>query len=281
MLPPNDSSAPAMAAKVKAQAKALEAALGRLIGQPLATAAGRAKRWSPRRPAMIGAFPSRAAALASLPPPRRRGYDQAEVAELNFDVMCALRLWDYPVLYWLSELLQPGARVLDAGGHFGTKYIAFQSHLSLKDVAWTVYDLPATVAAARAHQAAGRVPAAVGFVDDLAAAPEVDVLLASGLLQYLDRPLAEVIAALPKPPRHVILNKVATREGPTVVTLEKIGPARVPYQIRCRAAFEGELTAMGYALRDRWDIPPLGHVIDTHPELGRSVSRGYRLEFGG
>ena len=73
-------------------------------------------------------------------------------------------------------------------------------------------------------------------------------------------------------------NKVATRDGPTVTTLERIGPARVPYQIRNRAGFEGQLTQAGYRIRDNWDIPSLGHVIDTHPELGRSVSRGYLLQ---
>lgn len=105
-----------------------------------------------------------------------------------------------------------------------------------------------------------------------------DVLLASGLLQYLDRPLAEMVAELPSPPRHILLNKVATREGATVVTLEKIGPARLPYQIRNRAAFESELTDMGYTIRASWVIPSLSRRIGTHPGLGASTSMGYYLE---
>ena len=143
---------------------------------------------------------------------------------------------------------------------------------------WTVSDVPAVLAAARAAQAAGRLPAALRFADGPGAAGAADVLLASGLLQYLDLPLAEYVARMAAPPRHILLNKVATREGPEVVTLERIGPARVPYRIRSRAAFEAEIAAMGYTVRDSWEIRALGHVIPTHPWLGQSRSRGYLLE---
>ena len=93
-----------------------------------------------------------------------------------------------------------------------------------------------------------------------------------------DIPFPEFLGRLSARPAWIILNKVATREGPAITTLELIGPARVPYQIRCRAAFEAELATAGYAIRERWEIEPLGHVIDTHPEMGRSVSRGYVLQ---
>lgn len=227
---------------------------------------------------MLGAFPDRAAALAGVPRQSIATYDHADVAVVNFQVMCAVRVWDYPVMFWLEKLHTPGMRILDAGGHFGTKYIAFRDHLALTEVAWTVYDLPETVQAARTAQKRGEVPDEVGFIDDLADAPQTDLLLASGLLQYLDIPFPDLLARLPNRPRHIILNKVATREGPSVTTLERIGPARVPYQIRCRAEFETQLAEAGYRIADQWQIPSLGHVIDTHPELGRSVSRGYLLQ---
>lgn len=76
---------------------------------------------------------------------------------------------------------------------------------------------------------------------------------------------------------HVVLNKVATRDGPSVTTLQHVGPARLPYQIRCRAEFEAELDQLGYEITEQWKIPSFAHVIATHPELGRSVSRGYAL----
>ncbi len=264
--------------RAKVHLKSLEAGVRRLVVTPAVTGLARLKRYSPRQPAMLGAYPDRASALAGVPRRWLATYDHEEVAAVNFAVMCAVRVWDYPVMFWLDRLHAQGLHVLDAGGHFATKYIAFQTHLKLEEVNWTVYDLPETIRSARAAQDRGEVPQAVGFIDDLAQAPQTDVLLASGLLQYLDLPLAEFLSRLRNLPPHILLNKVATREGPSVTTLERIGPARVPYQIRCRSGFEAEVLATGYRIVDSWDIPSLGHVIDTHPELGRSLSRGYLLQ---
>lgn len=263
---------------VKTRIKAAEAALRRFVIAPTLTGLARLKRFSPRQPAMMGAYPDRAAALAGVPRQALGTYDHVDVAAVNFRVMCAVRVWDYPVIFWLEKLHQPGMHILDAGGHFGTKFIAFQPLLRLDEVTWTVYDLPETIRSARLAQKRQEVPAKVGFIDDLADAPPADLLLASGLLQYLDLPFPEFLARLPNRPRHILLNKVATRDGLSVTTLERIGPARVPYQIRNRAVFEGQLAETGYRIVDTWDIPSLGHVIDTHPELGRSVSRGYLLQ---
>lgn len=245
---------------------------------PFRMALGRLRRFSPRPPALLGAWPDRASALAAVPPRWLAGYDHPEVAPINAAAMSVMRLWDYPVVFWLARLQRPGLRVLDIGGHFGTKYIAFRPHLALEQLHWTVQDLPAVVAAARAAQAARTLPAALHFTEDLAEAGQPDLVLASGLLQYLDVPLSDLLHRLPALPPHVILNKVATREGPSVTTLERIGPARVPYQIRQRAGFEAEIAALGYRILDQWEIPSLSHVIDTHPELGASTSRGYVLQ---
>ena len=228
----------------------------------------------------IGAFPTREAALASLPAGRRAGYDTPDIAEAGFAAMSRVILWDYPVLHWLARLAGPGSAVLDAGGHMGTKYIAFAEHLDLAPLDWTVYDRPGMVAAARAAQAGGRVPARLRFTDTLPlpGGRGPDILLGSGLLQYIDRPLPALVAEIGAPPRHILLNKVATREGADIVTLERVGGARVPYTIRNRIRFEAEIAAMGYRIRDRWEIPALSHAIPTHLHLGRSVSRGYLLE---
>ena len=239
---------------------------------------GRLRALTPHPPALTGAYRDPTAALAAVPPGRLAGYDNDEISEVAFEAMCAVALWDYPVILWLDRLRRPGLRLVDAGGHMGTKYLAFARLLAVDEIDWTVYDLPAIVAAARARQAAGRLPAALRFESAPGAVGPVDLLLASGLLQYLDIPLAELIARLPNRPEHIVLNKVATREGPSVTTLERIGAARVPYQIRNRADFEAEIAEIGYAVRDQWQIAALSRVIATHPGLGASTSRGYVLE---
>jgi len=238
------------------------------------------------RPRFWGAYADRAAALAALPGPERAGYDDPDVAAISFEAMCRVKPWDYPVLFWLSRLIEARALegadarldILDAGGHMGTKYIAFGGHLDLSRCRWTVLDLPEVVRGARLLQASGRVPAGLRFTDDAAASGRFDVLLMSGLLQYLDCPFGDYLARLPRMPAVIILNKVALRDGAGRFTLEQIGPHRVPYQIRDRAVFEAEIAAAGYHVRDVWDIPALGHRIPLYPHLGRSQSAGYLLE---
>lgn len=241
-------------------------------------ARGRLMALTPRAPRFVGAYPDHASALAAVPPGALAGYDNDAVVEVAFASMCSVKVWDYPVILWLDRLKRPGLRLLDAGGHMGTKHIAFAPLLDVAAFDWTVYDLSAIVRAARARQAAGKLPGGLRFESDLAAVGGVDLLLASGLLQYLDVPFAAFLDRLPTRPPHIILNKVATRSGASVTTLEKIGAARVPYQIRDHTGFEAEIVAAGYRVLDQWEIASLSHIIATHPALGPSVSRGYVLE---
>lgn len=230
-----------------------------------------------RAPRFAGAYRDRAAANLAFRRSRSHGYDDENIADVSFDVMCQRAVWDYPVLFWLARLLPDFPAVLDAGGHLGTKYIAFSDLLELGDVRWTTYDLPGIVRAARARQAAGELPAAIDFVDRVQDAPAADILLGSGLLQYLDAPFPEFLARMKHRPAYILLNKVAVRDGPGIYTIERIGKARVPYQIRNRVCWESEIAAMGYQVLDSWVIRDLGHVIPTDPWLGRSESRGYVL----
>ncbi len=255
----------------------MRAALRQGLAQPLQAGWNRALALTPAAPGFVGAFPDPASALASLPKSLLAGYDNAEVAPVNFERMCKVQNHDYPVMFWLQRHLRPGMRVLDIGGHMGTKYIGFARYLDLTGVDWCVVDVPAVIAAARTRQAAGHLPSALRFETDPSASGAADILLASGLFQYLDVPLATLLARLAAPPALALFNKVATRDGPSVTTLERIGPARVPYQIRNRPGFEAEMAAAGYAIADAWDIPALSHVIPTHPALGASRSLGYFL----
>jgi len=229
-------------------------------------------------PRSRGVYPDRETTPVSLPAMRRQGYDDARIAPVAFDLMCQVAPFDYPVLYWLQALAKPGMSILDAGGHLGTKYLAFRNYVQLADMTWTVFDLPQIISVAREWQRQGRLPEEIRFEHDVVALPRCELMIASGLLQYLDRPFAGFLADLPKKPRHILLNKVAVRDGPTIVTLEKIGRSRVPYQIRNQPKFEAEIRGAGYRIRDTWPIPSLAHQIRWHPRAGTSASLGYLLE---
>lgn len=220
-----------------------------------------------------GAFVSFDEAVAYVRPGMLAGYDHDSVTSVSRELMQQVPLWDYPILYWLRRLAPETARVVDAGGHIGVKYRGFAPYLELDRLDWIVYDLPALVKAGRAQ--ARPQDRTLSFVERLEDAPAADVLLASGLLPYLKEPLVDLVRRMRAPPRHILLNKVVTRDGPTVVTLENFGVAEVPYQIRNVGEVPAALETLGYDIVDRWTIDSLAHRIQTHPELGRCVYRGY------
>ena len=159
------------------------------------------------------------------------------------------------MLYWLEQLAPQVSRIVDAGGHMGTKFRAFRNHLKLRPgCEWIVYDVPAIVKAGR-ERAEKDGLTGLSFTDDLASVQQVEIFLASGLLQYLDIPFPELIGKLQEKPRHILINKLAVRDGETVVTLENFGKALVPYQVRARKPFFDDIEKMGYRVVDRVDNP--------------------------
>lgn len=234
---------------------------------------GRYLAFRPGKLRFRGAFASFDEAMASVRGGMLAGYDHDGVSDVSRSVMEQVPLWDYPILYWLMRLAPELSHVVDAGGHTGVKYRAFRRHLDLDRLSWIVYDLPAQVKAGRAL--VRPEDRTLSFVERLEDAPAADLLLASGLMPYLDGSLADLVRRLRVPPRYVLLNKVVTRDGPTVITLENFGVAEVPYQIRNEGEVPAALEALGYDIIDSWTIESLGHNIPTHPGLGRCVYRGY------
>ncbi len=249
-----------------------------LLQTPSAVSA-RLRQNTSRAARFSGVYPSRDAALASLPESARSGYDNADIADVSFEWMCQRAAWDYPLLYWLQNIAVEKVTVLDAGGHLGTKYIAFSDIWDMQHIHWTVYDTPGIIAAAKARQAAGDLPEPIRFHDDLGEVPACEILLASGLVQYLDQSLSTFLMQLKQRPKHILLNKVPLRDGKDLFTVERIGTARVPYHIRSRQTWEAELANLGYEIVDRWEIAGLSHRISTHPWQGQTDSAGYYLRW--
>ncbi|MFC5585895.1 methyltransferase, TIGR04325 family [Nitratireductor kimnyeongensis] len=242
---------------------------------PFQAAAGRMRMVAHSSVRFSGVYANYHDALSAASRRGLAGYDHDTVAGVAFEQMCRLMPWDYPVLFWLSQLRQDIRSLLDAGGHMGTKFRAFRGLLpEIDHLQWTVYDVPAIVKAGekRARDDGIESLRFTGSLDDRG---PYDLFLGSGLLQYLDLPLPDLLGRLVAPPKHLLLNKVALRKGRTIVTLERIGPALVPYQIRSEASFLEAVEGMGYRVVDRWTIPSLSHVIDTHPEYGASESAGF------
>lgn len=200
----------------------------------------------------MGSFESFAAAEAGAPPTKAVGYDNAEAAKTLYSHQ--LYFYDYPALFWLSRALEGGMRsVFDLGGHVGIKYYAFRRVLPFPDdLRWTVCDVPGVVQTGRDLAVQREATAQLGFTTDFRDASGVDVLYASGSLQYLPLRISEIIAQLPVKPRRIVINTAAVHEDKTLFTLNSIGFAVCPYRIQHHEELLAELAAAGYKRRDAW-----------------------------
>ena len=63
----------------------------------------------------------------------------------------SIRVSDYPMVHWLSQLLAEGRhRIFDLGGHIGVTYYGFRRYLSYPNtLEWRVHDVPSVIDAGR------------------------------------------------------------------------------------------------------------------------------------
>lgn len=99
-----------------------------------------------------GVFDTFEAAERAAPANRPRGYDNDASAALYAERTRRLYATDYPVLFWLQQLVGEGRRhVFDLGGHVGVSYYAYRRVLAFPPgFSWTVHDVPAVMARGRA-----------------------------------------------------------------------------------------------------------------------------------
>ena len=226
-----------------------------------------------------GVFATFDEAQASIPATRASGYDNSDSAELYRDRTRRVFINDYPMIYWLDRFFTEGARsVYDLGGHIGIAYYAYRRYLDYpKTLRWTVQDVPSVNAAgarwAKDHDNEQRL----GFSSDTGDASGYDVLFAAGSLQYLSYTLAEALAAMPVPPRYLLLNSVPVHPGQSYFTVQNIGVACCPYRVTAERAFLDPLKALGYELADRWENPQRHCTVPFYPEL--SLDRYFGFAF--
>ncbi len=212
-----------------------------------------------------GVYPSFAAALAAIPKTRHNSYDNPGSATF-LGHTAAVRSNDYPVLFWLSQLLPQNPNVFDFGGYLGISYYSFDRFLHYPEkLQWTIYDVPAVVSeGTKLAEEKGR--AQLSFTTDFSRVRDFPLLLAFGSLQFPEQTLAEFLAPLTKRPRHLLLNKLPLTDLKTFYTLHNMGPALSPYRIANREEFLRSMDALGYELIDKWENLELGCYIPFHPD---------------
>jgi putative methyltransferase (TIGR04325 family) len=227
-----------------------------------------------------GVYESFDEAIKNIPEGRKVGYDNDESATF-LGHGGHISPCDYPVLFWLRPLLREGGRVFDFGGYLGISFYSYAKYMAYPEtLTWQICDLPAVVRAG-VELASHEESHGLSFTTEFAEAAGADVVIASGSLQFVPVPLAELLSTLPQKPEHLLINKTPLYEGPQFVTLNSMGPAISPYWIFNRSHFLQSLEKVGYEVVDSWQNPDLSCYIPYRPDRWVPAYTGAYLKLSG
>jgi putative methyltransferase (TIGR04325 family) len=201
-----------------------------------------------------GVYSSYAQAMQHTPTTFAIGFDNETAASKYRHRINELTVSEYPVLLWMSRLMdQHQRKFFDLGGHFGLFYYAMQRYRRLPhDLHWTVCDLPAVIKSgqewARDHDPSRRL----SFTTTPADTSGQDVLLILGTLQYLDYSLDDLLGKLEKRPAYVIVNLTPMHPTLDFFTIQNMGFSFAPYHVMSVPNFVSAMQALGYSVIDQW-----------------------------
>jgi putative methyltransferase (TIGR04325 family) len=229
--------------------------------------------------AYCGVFDSYEEALAHAPKSRPNTYDVEDAAEMYRDRFDSIRVSDYPLVYWLSRLLAQGQRrIFDLGGHTGVSYYGFRRYLDYpSELRWLIHDTPAAIAAGKKQALVLDPERRLSFTARREDADGQEVLIASGVLQYLDYTLPEFLRCLAKAPPHVVVNLTPMHPSSGFVTLQHIGVAILPYRVMAVPEIVKAMDSLGYRIADRWESFERNLRVPFEP--ARDVDRYYGFYF--
>ena len=213
-----------------------------------------------------GVYASFAEAIAAAPRTKPLGFDAANAGNWYFDKLNGVQLEDYPVIYWLKRAFADSRSVFEIGGHVGVAYYGFSRVLEYpQDLSWNILDFPSVMEAGEAlarQRGQTKLHFAHGGLSTIKGA---DILMAAGVLQYLETNLATILSNFQQPPKHVLINVTPVYDGPRFTTIQNVGSVYCAYHIFNRQEFLSSLEAIGYRLVDSWTKPRCLHV-PGHPD---------------
>jgi putative methyltransferase (TIGR04325 family) len=209
----------------------------------------------------------------------KAGYDNSKSAQL-YDHRVRMDQHDYPSLYWLTRSLEEGLTgVFDVGGAIGIKFLAFREHFGRwPNSLWRVNDVPAMVAHGRGLAAQRGDAERLQFTDRFEDGEGMDVLFASGVLQYLPRTLGDLLSSYRRLPKRIIINTAAIHTEHEFFTVNSLGTAFCPYRVQTQASLVRGLSALGYKIRETWINPDKPLVIPYRPDYSLRQYCGFCLD---
>lgn len=201
-----------------------------------------------------GVYSSYAEAMQQTPRTFAVGFDNEAAAAQYRHRINEITVSEYPVLLWLSRLIDQHQRsFFDLGGHFGLFYYALQRYRRLPDnLHWTVCDLPAVIRSGREWAHDHDPSRRLSFTITPGGTDGQDVLLILGTLQYLDYSLDDLLGKLDRRPGYVIVNLTPMHPTMDFFTIQNMGFSFAPYHVMSVPNFVSMMQALGYSIIDQW-----------------------------
>ncbi|PSB59230.1 methyltransferase, TIGR04325 family [Chamaesiphon polymorphus] len=217
----------------------------------------------PRNPNLYRyVFNSFAEALAAVPAGALAGYNYRDFYELrltDFSDLERVKPSDYPMLVWLREAFTDSSTVFDLGGTTGYGYYTYRKYISFPEsLHWQVCEVPKIVEVGK--ELMEIIPSSgLNYTTKMLDA-EAEIFFSTGMLQYFEESLADMLAKWSVKPRHLVIDRIPLYEGETYVTLQRpliVRPqgnfvSYIPFKIQNRTKFINDLLGLGYELVDTW-----------------------------
>ncbi len=196
----------------------------------------------------------------------RSGHENSHNVQRHFELSTRARPSDYAAFFHLQPIVSSLHTVFDLGGNAGNLFYSYSQYLTWpSDLIWLVKDLPGNMAAGETI-AIKREAQALRFTPDWSQAGNVDLLIVSGSMHYLDKPLAQMIAELAKRPSYLLINRSPLTDGVPVATIQDTGYFKVACMLHNRLELIHELERLDYAVVDQWEAAELTLQIPGYPE---------------
>ena len=196
----------------------------------------------------------------------RQGHENTRNVESHFELSAHARPSDYAAFFYFQPLISEMHTVFDLGGNAGNLFYCYREYLEWpSDLTWIVKDLPKNMEAGESV-ARERGVTALQFSDDWQRASTADLLIVSGSLHHMEKPLSQMIEELSKQPRFLLVNRTPLTEGKPVAAIQDAGDFRVACMLYNRLDFIRSLEALGYVMLDQWQAAELSLEVPGYPE---------------
>lgn len=215
-----------------------------------------------------GVFPSHEKARANIPNSQNKYYDiinkdKADNLERELKLLDNKDLSDdYPLMFWLSRILDKKMNILELGGNIGHAFYSFQQYMPYPEsIQWTIAELEEAVTLGR-KIAQDRNEKRLSFIEsqNIAEAASADLFSTSGTLQYMEQSLTEIIKSLKASPEHILIHNLPTHRQRSYWTLQRLEygnshnlRCELPYKIYSSSDLTTSLNQLGYTLVDKWN----------------------------